>query len=361
MVAVKTNRQWRLSTRPVGLIKESDFQWREEPAPNPFKGEVLVRNVYLSLDPSDRGWVCDRHAYFQPIAVGDLMRGITIGVVEQSRHPDFKRGTFVQGMLGWQDYALSNGSDLTILPKRNGTPLTAHLSVFGHIGLTAYFGLLEVGKPKAGETLVVSAAAGAVGSLAGQIGKILGCRVIGIAGGAEKCRWITEELGFDAAVDYKAESVLEGLKKHCPNGIDVYFENVGGQTLDDVLSLINLKARVVVCGLISEYNAVEPVPGPYNFMNVLIKRACIEGFVVRDFIDRAPEALIDLHKWYDEGRLKYRVEVVDGLDNAVRAVNKLFDGSNQGKLIVKISDDPSEPAAAEKTNGHAGEASAKSG
>jgi hypothetical protein len=206
--------------------------------------------------------------------------------------------------------------------------------------LTAYFGLLDIGQPQTGETLVVSAAAGAVGSLVGQIGKIKGCRVVGIAGSDEKCRWITDELGFDAAINYKSEPILESLQQHCPDGIDIDFENVGGEILDAVLSLINQRARIVVCGLISQYNAVERVPGPYNFANILIKRARVEGFIVLDYLHRTPEAIADLSRWFAEGQIRYRVDVVDGLANAPRALNRLFDGSNVGKLILKLSGEP---------------------
>jgi NADPH-dependent curcumin reductase len=213
------------------------------------------------------------------------------------------------------------------------------LGLFGFIGMTAYFGLLDIGKPKAGETLVVSGAAGAVGSLVGQIGKIKGCRVVGIAGSEEKCRWLKDELGFDAAINYKTESVLKSLQQHCPKGIDVYFENVGGEILDAVLSLINLRARIVLCGLISQYNATEPVPGPYNFINIVTQRARLEGFIILDYFDRAQEALADLGQWYAQGKIKYRVDAIDGLENAPRAINKLFDGTNQGKLIIKVSEE----------------------
>jgi NADPH-dependent curcumin reductase CurA len=318
------------------MIKDSDFEWHEEPVPAPGEGELLIRNLYLSLDPTNRGWMTDRETYLPPVAIGDVMRGTAIGIVEESRNASFKQGAIVQGLLGWQEYAISNGTALTVLPNNPALPLTAYFGLFGHIGLTAYFGLLDIGKPKEGETLVISAAAGATGSLVGQIGKIEGCRVVGIAGGAEKCRWLTEELGFDAAIDYKNESVVEGLKRHCPKGVDVYFENVGGQILDDVLTQINLKARIVLCGLISQYNATEPVPGPYNFINILIKRARVEGFIVIDYLSRAQEAIADLSKWYSEGKIKYRVEVVEGLDQAPKALNRLFDGSNKGKLIVKL-------------------------
>jgi NADPH-dependent curcumin reductase CurA len=267
------------------------------------------------------------------------MRGITLGVVEQSRHAQFPEGALVQGTLGWQDYALSNGTGLTLLPNDPSIPLSAYLGLYGIIGPTAYFGLLDIGKPRAGETLVVSAAAGAVGSLVGQIGKIKGCRVVGIAGSEEKCRWIKDELGFDAAINYKTEPVRATLKRHCPDGIDVHFENVGGEILDAALSLINLHARIVLCGLISQYNATRPVPGPYYFGNVLTRRARIEGFIILDYMHRAQEAARELSQWHAEGRLRYRVEVVEGLENAPRTLNKLFDGSNQGKLIVKVSTD----------------------
>ena len=225
---------------------------------------------------------------------------------------------------------------MTILPNDPSIPPTAFMGLFGHIGFTAYFGLLDIGKPQPGETLVVSAAAGAVGSLVGQIGKIKGCRVVGIAGSDDKCRWITEDLGFDAAINYKTESVLRALKTHCPKGIDIYFDNVGGNILDAALALINLRARIPLCGLISQYNATEPVPGPYNFANILVRRARVEGFIVMDYMNRAQEAVAELSKWLAEGKIKYRVEVVEGLEHAPEALNKLFDGSHSGKLVVKI-------------------------
>lgn len=340
-MGTKVNRQWRLSARPEGLIKESDFEWKEEPAPVPGQGGILVRNIYLSLDPANRGWVSDRESYIPPVAIGEVMRGITIGVVEQSNHDNFQAGDIVQGLLGWQDYAVSEGSGLTKLPIDPAIPLTAYLAVFGIIGPTAYFCLLNVGKPQAGETLVVSAAAGAVGSLVGQIGKIKGCRVVGIAGNDEKCRWITDELGFDAAINYKTDPIHKSLKTHCPDGIDVYFDNVGGKILDAVLNQINSKARIAICGLISQYNAVDPVPGPYNFARVLVQRARIEGFIVLDYMDRFQEAYDELGNWLAEGKIKFRADVIDGLENAARGINKLFDGSNKGKLIVKVSEEPS--------------------
>lgn len=338
-MATKVNRQWRLASRPVGLIAASDFEWTQEPIPTLREGQILVRNIYLSLDPTNRGWLDEGANYLPPVATGAVMRGFGIGVVEQSRNVNFPKGTLVQGFLGWQDYAIADGTNLHKLPKDPSIPLTAYLGLLGFIGMTAYFGLLDIGKPKVGETLVVSGAAGAVGSLVGQIGKIKGCRVVGVAGSDEKCRWLTDELGFDAAINYKRESVLESLQQHCPDGIDVHFENVGGEILDAALSLINLRARIVLCGLISQYNATQPVPGPYNFANIYIKRAKVEGFIVLDYFNRAQEALADLGQWYAQDKIKHRVDVIDGLENAPHTINKLFDGTNQGKLIIRVSAD----------------------
>jgi NADPH-dependent curcumin reductase CurA len=338
-MANPTNRQWRLAARPQGMIKDTDFEWVEEPVRSLENGEVLVRNIYLSLDPANRGWVREGPSYVQPVGIGDVMRGLTISVVEASRNDRFSEGDIVSGTAGWQDYGVSDGSDLRVIPP-SFLPLTAFLGLFGMVGLTAYFGLLDVGKPQAGETLVVSGAAGAVGSIVGQIGKIVGCRVVGIAGSDAKCAWLTDELGFDAAVNYKTESVTRKLHKHCPDGIDVIFENVGGEILDAELMWINNFARVVICGLISSYNATEPVPGPYGFRSVLVRRARIQGFIIFDYMDRAAEAIQKMSEWYTEGRLKYRVDVYDGLETAPRNINRLFDGSHDGKLIIKVSDEP---------------------
>jgi hypothetical protein len=336
----RVNRQWRFRARPVGLIKESDFEWREEPVAEPAPGQVLVRNVYLSLDPTNRGWLYDYHTYMPPVALGDVMRGFAVGVVEESRDASFQPGDLVSGMLGWQDYAVADASAFSRVPKDPSLPLTAQFGLLGHIGLTAYFGLLDLGKPKAGETLVVTGAAGAVGSLAGQIGKIVGCRVVGIAGTDEKCRWIKDTLGFDAAINYRTEPLPESLKKHCPDGIDIDFENVGGEALDSILNLINLRARIVLCGLISQYNATAPVPGPYNLVNLLIRRDRLEGFIVLDYLDRAEEAVSQLIEWYQEGKIRYRVDVVQGLENTPGSINRLFDGSHKGKLLVRVSEEP---------------------
>jgi NADPH-dependent curcumin reductase CurA len=332
----RINHQWRLAARPEGRIKETDYKWVEEVVPELREGQVLIRNLYLSLDPANRGWVREEGSYMAPIALGSVMPGITIGVVEESRNPNFPVGAHAQGFLGWQEYAVSDGSGLNKLQDNPAIPLTAYLGLFGGIGLTAYFGLLDITNPQPGETLVVSAAAGAVGSIVGQIGKIKGCRVVGVAGSDEKCKWIMDELGFDAAINYKTEDIRKGLKRTCPNGIDIYFDNVGGEILDAVLAMINLRARISVCGMISQYNATAPVPGPYNLINILTRRAKMEGFIVIDYLPRAHEAIPDLIKWHMEGKLKYRVDIVEGLKEAPRAVNKLFDGSNQGKLIIKL-------------------------
>lgn len=332
----RMNRQWRLAARPVGVFKDSDFQWSQEQVPELREGQFLVHNQYLSLDPTNRGWANEVDTYLPAVKLGDVMRGGAIGVVEDSRNPNFKTGDHVSGLFGWQDYAVTDGTGIAKLPEIPGLPLTAHLGLFGHIGITAYYGLLDVGQPKAGETLVVSAAAGAVGSLVGQIGKIVGCHVVGIAGSDEKCRWLTKDLGFDAAINYKTENISEALKRTCPSGIDVDFENVGGEILDAVLAQMNIGARVSLCGMISQYNATERVPGPYNLVMLVVKRARIQGFLVSDYMDRAAEAMTTLGRWFMEGKIKYRVDVVEGLEQAPRAVNKLFDGSNQGKLVVKV-------------------------
>ena len=331
------NQKWHLVARPQGLFRESDFRWVEVETPPLAEGEALVRTIYLSLDPTNRGWA-GGDTYLPAVPLDSVMRGIALGRVEESRAPGLAPGDVVQGLLGWQRYAVVPGSALTRLPPIP-LPLSAHLGLLGHIGLTAWVGLLQIGQPREGETLVVSAAAGAVGSLVGQIGKIKGLRVVGVAGSDEKCRWLTEELGFDAAVNYKRRPVLAGLRRECPEGIDVYFDNVGGATLDAVLSLVNRRARIVICGLISQYNATAPVPGPRNLGNLLVQRARMEGFIVLDHLDQAEKAAADLVRWHLAGRLQYRLDVVHGLEKAPAAVNRLFDGSNTGKLVVRVSEE----------------------
>jgi NADPH-dependent curcumin reductase len=331
------NRQWRLKSRPTGLIKTSDFELVSEPTPELGEGQFLIRNVYLSLDPAMRGWLMDRPSYVPPVQIGEIMRGLAVGVVEKSNHPKFAAGDKVQGMLGWQEYLVSRGENVTKLLE-SPLPLTAHLGLFGLAGLTSYAGLLEVGQPKSGETLLVSGAAGSVGSLVGQIGKIKGLRVVGIAGTDEKCHWLVKELGFDAAVKYKDADYRQQLKAACPRGVDVYFENVGGEILEAALYLMNTFGRVVVCGLISQYNATEPVPGPPNFALVITKRLKVQGFIATDHSSKVKEMVTNFTQWYRSGQLKYRVDIVRGLEAAPAAINKLFDGSNRGKLIVQVSD-----------------------
>lgn len=333
-----TNQQWCLKHRPVGLIAAGDFELREVPMLPIGEGQVKVRNVYLSLDPAMRGWLIDRPSYVAPVQIGELMRGLCVGVVTESNNPGFVPGDFVQGMFGWQTYFISNatGDGLTKLPQ-SPLPLEANLGLFGLAGMTSYFGLMDLGQPKEGETLLVSGAAGSVGSLVGQIGKIKGMRVVGIAGSDEKCEWLVKELGFDAAVNYKSENLHDQLRSACPFGVDVLFENVGGKVLDESLSVMNNFGRVVVCGLISQYNATDAVPGPYNFAMVIAKRLRIQGFIASDYSARVKEMIGEFSHWYSTGRLKYRVDIEHGLEMAPFAINKLFKGENSGKLIVQVS------------------------
>lgn len=337
------NRQWRLASRPVGDIKVSDFEYRQEPIPTPKAGEILIRNIYLSLDPTHRIWMSDRPQYMPPVEIGEVMRGLVLGIVEESKNPNFQQGDLVSGLLGWQDYALITTGNLpyiTKIPQPLTVPLTAFMAVLSFIGCTAYFGLLDIGKPQPGETLVVSAASGAVGSLVGQIGKIKGCRVVGITSSDEKCRYLLEELGFDAAINYKTADLSPALAASCPNGIDIYFENVGGEILDAVLTQVNLNARIPLCGLISTYNTEEPLPGPYNFSQILMKRVLIKGFIVTDYVSQWDLAFREMGQWIQQGKLKYQQEIVQGLENAPTAILKLFNGEKMGKLIVQISEQP---------------------
>lgn len=332
------NRKWILVSRPEGLPKVRDFRLEEEDLPALEEGQVLVRSVYLSLDPAMRGWMA-RDSYVPAVALGGVMRGGAIGVVEASRHPGFAVGDIVQGMIGWQSHLVSDGKGFMKLPPLP-VPLGARFGVLGHIGMTAYFGLLEIGQPKEGETLVVSAAAGAVGSIVGQIGKIKGCRVVGIAGSDAKCEWITRDLGFDAAINYRTRNLREALKECCPKGVDIYFENVGGKTLEAVLAHMNDFGRIPACGMISGYNQTAPEPGPSNLSQIVVRRIRMQGFIVTDFMARATEATADLVRWYGEGRLQYRLDVTEGLENAPQALLTLFDGTNQGKVVVRVSPEP---------------------
>ena len=330
------NTQWVLASRPVGMVKASNFERREVSVPEPAEGEFLVHNLYLSLDPAMRGWISDARSYMPPVAIGEVMRGGCVGEVLDSRHPAFAPGELVFGMFGWQDYALSDGTGVLRVPENVGPTLA--LGALGWTSLTAYFGLTEIGKPRPGETVVVSGAAGATGSVVGQLAGLRGARVIGIAGGPQKCDWVTRELGFDAAIDYRSEDVRARLKELCPDGIDVYWDNVGGEILEAALGRLAVHARVVYCGAISSYNASSPPPGPRNYMQVLIRRARVEGFLVFDYVDRIDEALAELVPLVRSGQLRYREDIRQGLDSAPAALGDLFTGANDGKLIVRVGD-----------------------
>lgn len=339
-LAATTNHQIRLAARPVGLPKDSDWSFTEEPVAAPAEGGVLVRTTFLSLDPAMRGWMNEGKSYIPPVGIGEVMRAGGIGEVVASRHPAFAVGDQVSAGLGVQEYCLIPGdqikrSGLVKIDTRLGSP-TQWLNVLGMPGMTGYFGLMDVGQPKPGETVVVSGAAGAVGQTVGQLAKIKGCRVVGIAGGPDKCRWVVEELGFDACIDYKSGSVRDGLKQHCPDGIDIYFDNVGGDILDTVLTRINRKARIVICGAISQYNNTTPVQGPKNYLSLLVNRARMEGIVVFDYADRYPLAVAEMAGYLKDGRMKSKEDVVDGLANFPSALLKLFSGQNFGKLVLAL-------------------------
>ncbi len=333
---VTINRQFRLAARPQGKAKPSDWDLVEEPVVEPKDGEFLVEVLYISLDPAMRGWMNEGRSYVPPVQIGEVMRALCAGRVLDSKHPGFESGDHVVGVFGVQEYAVSDGTGV-IKVDPNLVSLPTYLGALGMPGMTAYFGLLDVGKAKAGDTVVVSGAAGAVGTVAGQIGKIKGCRVVGIAGGPEKCSFVVEELGFDAAIDYKSEDVRAGLKEHCPKGVDVYFDNVGGEILDVVLTRLARKARIVICGAISQYNNEGPFRGPSNYMSLLVNRARMEGFVVFDYADRYPEAAGEMAGWMAEGKLKSREDVVEGFENFPETLLKLFTGENVGKLVLKVT------------------------
>ncbi|MCX7902489.1 MAG: NADP-dependent oxidoreductase [Burkholderiaceae bacterium] len=330
------NRQWRLAARPVGEAKRSDFEFAQAPLPAPGDGQVLVQVLYISLDPAMRGWMNEGRSYIAPVALGEVMRAGAVGRVVESRHPRFKPGDFVSGVLGVQEYAAVPGEQLTPVDT-SLAPLPVHLSTLGMPGFTAYFGLLDIGRPQSGETVVVSAAAGAVGAVVGQIAKIHGCRAVGIAGGAEKCRYVVEELGFDAAIDYKREDVKAALKAHCPDGVHVYFDNVGGEILDAVLTRLARGARVVICGAISQYNATAPIQGPRNYLSLLVNRASMTGFIVFDYAARYAEAARAMAGWMGQGRLKSREHIVDGIERFPEALSMLFSGANFGKLVLRVA------------------------
>jgi NADPH-dependent curcumin reductase CurA len=331
------NRQWRLAERPVGAISEKNFRFVEEPIPEPGDGEVLVRNLYLSCDPTQRGWLA-RDTYLPAIPIGDVVRSTGAGRVARSKNPAFAEGDLVTGLVGWQDYALMREGAGRLAKLLPNVPLEMQMSVLGVTGMTAYFGLLDVGRPKEGETVVVSGAAGATGSIVGQIARVKGCRAIGIAGGKDKCKWLLDVAKFDAAIDYKSEDVPARLRELCPKGIDIYFDNVGGEILDAALAQLAMRGRVVLCGAIATYNDTELRAGPKNYLNLLLKRGRMEGFIILDYLSRAPEAVMPLFTWVNEGKIAYKVDVMHGLENAPRALMRLFGGENDGKQLVKIAD-----------------------
>ncbi len=336
-----TNRQFRLKKRPVERVSADNFDFVDEPLPELGNGDVLIRNVFLSLDPTNRIWMSDMEQYMPPVQIGEVMRGLAIGKVEDSKNDRFKKGDYVSGLFGWQDYYVARGEEtagVLVLPKIPGLPVEVFMSAAGMTGLTAYYGLFEVGKAKAKETLVVSAAAGAVGSIVGQIGKLIGMRVVGIAGGDEKCNWLKNELNFDAAVDYKKPDWKERLAEATPDGIDVNFENVGGEIMEAVYNRMNLFSRMVLCGLISGYNEKDDSKSRIPLTQALMKRITIQGFIVMDFHEKNAEATKQLATWVSEGKIKHRETIVEGLENAPEALNKLFDGGNVGKLLIKVSE-----------------------
>jgi NADPH-dependent curcumin reductase CurA len=329
------NRQARLAARPVGTPKHSDWKFVDEPVRELGDGEVLVKVTHISLDPAMRGWMNEGKSYIRPVAIDEVMRAGGAGRVVASKNPAFKEGDEVAGNFGVQQYAISDAKGVRKVDTKFA-PLERYLGALGMPGMTAYFGLLDIGKPKAGETVVVSGAAGAVGSLVGQIAKIKGCRVVGLAGGADKCAYL-KDLGFDAAIDYKAEDVKAGLKTHCPDGIHVYFDNVGGDILDAALARIALRARIVICGAISQYNNTTPVKGPSNYLSLLVNRASMTGMVVFDYADRYGEAAKEMGGWIAAGKLRAKEDVVKGsIDTFPETLLKLFKGENFGKLVLAI-------------------------
>lgn len=330
----RKNHRFTLVARPVGLPKATDFAYEELDVREPADGEVVVKVKYISLDPAMRGWMNEGRSYVPPIKLGDVMRALAVGEVVESKHAKVAVGAMVSGVFGMQEYAVAPGNGVAVLDPK-AAPLPVQLGTLGPSGMTAYFGLFDVGKPIAGNTVVVSGAAGSVGSLVGQMAKINGCRVVGIAGGPEKCRYLTE-IGFDAAIDYKAGDLKAALRAHCPRGIDVYFDNVGGDILDTVLTQLAMRARIVICGAISQYNNTAPAKGPSNYMSLLVNRASMTGMVVFDYEPRYPEAVRAMSQWMVEGKLKSREDIVRGLEQFPSALLKLFSGDNHGKLVLEV-------------------------
>jgi NADPH-dependent curcumin reductase CurA len=333
------NRQITLASRPSGFPRESDFNVVTAPVPRPADGEILVRTIYLSLDPYMRGRMNDRQSYAPSVRLGEVMVGGVVGKVVASKHVDFPEGSIIEGPLGWQEYAISTGRGLRLVDPKMA-PIATAIGVLGMPGMTAYFGLLDICHPKAGETVLVSGAAGAVGSLVGQIAKIKGCTVVGTAGSDEKLDHVVGDLGFDAAFNYKtADDYVGKLREVCPKGIDIYFDNVGGRLTDAVFLTMNVGARISVCGQISQYNLERPEMGPRLFWKLIEKRAKVQGFLVFDFAPRFPDALRDLSAWLHQRKIQYRETIIEGIENAPRAFIGMLQGHNTGKQLVKVSDE----------------------
>lgn len=330
------NTQWRLTSRPTGEVGREHFEVTRSPLPEPGEGEVRVRNLYLLIPPSMRLWMNEKDTYCPAQALGEVMTGITLGVVESSRDPSLAPGDYVNGLGGCQEWSIAPAVHLQKIQPRPGVPLAAYRSVLDVQGLTAYCGLTEIGKPKAGETLVVTAAAGSVGSLVCQIGKKLGLKVVGIAGGAEKCAWLRDECGIENVIDYKHEDVAARLDALCPEGIDIAYENVGGPVMDMIIERLRNKGRVVLCGLVSSYNG-GVTQNTASLMQLVNKAARMEGFLVSEYLHRYAEVIATLQDWAADGSLKYRIEVLDGLDQIVEAMTRVFHGKNQGVQLVKIA------------------------
>ena len=336
------NAQWRLRARPVGMVKESDFELVQEPVPSPGDGEVLIRNHYLAFEPAMRGWLNDVKSYVPPVGLGEVMRASTVGEIVESRHPDYAAGEMVSGMLGWQKYALSDGNPgpmggLTRVPE--GVPPQLMLSALGGTGMTAYFGMVEIGEVREGDTVLVSGAAGATGSVAAQIARLKGAaKVVGIAGGPKKCRWLIEEAGLDAAIDYKSEKVARRIREEFPKGVSLFYDNVGGEILDQALLDMAPFGRIVLCGGISAYNDEDLPPGPSNYMQIVIRRLTVRGFILIDHFGKAGEAIGALSKWIAKGQLIHAEDIQEGFENAPKTFLRLFEGQNLGKQLLRITD-----------------------
>ena len=336
----RVNRQVRLKSRPSGIPEAEHFEIVEAPVPDLPDGGVLVRNIYLSIDPAMRGWVSAVANYSEPVALGAVMRSLAVGRVEQSRDSEFDPGDYVTGMFGWQDYAVVDAKAIQRKIDASGLPISTSLGVLGLNGLTAYFALLDIGQPKAGETVVVSTAAGAVGSCAGQIARIKGCRTVGIAGGAEKVRMCTEDFRYDAAVDYKADDLELALDAACPDGVDVYFDNTAGPISDSVMRRINIGARLVICGTASIANWEPPPQGPRVERHLVVKRARMQGFLIFDHAQRYSEALRELERWVRAGEISYREDILEGIEQAPDSIAGLYRGENLGKRLIRIASEP---------------------